>query len=610
VTRLTGVVTAPVLPDTPPLPRPYDTPPAPGALRPTPATLGLVRTQVHALLTSSPAYHALHLEERRRLSDNLVKIAAYSAELIRDDWHQSARLGQRPVLRRRTVIEGPVATQASADPATDSTALDSTALSARPSSSARPAATALEEGSGFQPAAANQVGRVTRETLNAIAFPTFVADLIKGTFNAIVNASIQQMEAYMKLLENVSKTVDQFMRDNISDDQAKDWLAQMYPQHITVRGGQAVPRDGADDAPAPDFRSDLGLSEEVSLDESSINEQLVPAARRRLAQTRHQMLSTMVLLGMNRIVVTGGKIRATMGFHIDARDRAHSEHATDFDFRAAASGSFGFGPWSVSASTSVAYVTSSRRTSDAELNVEADLTGEVEIHFKTDYFPLERFAGPSTIGTIRSHTPVPEANTPPASASGPFEQAPEVGGTVGRFQSPRTQRTTPPQPQYRPAGSPLPEARMPVAPTPPNVTRRAGEETAGGDTGGTHAGGETTSGGGTTPSGGNAPGGEGSSGGGGETGGTTSDSGSAGSGETSSSTPSPPSGSEGESTAGSSGSSTGGSSGGSSGGAGDTVRNAVGGVVGQVGNAAAGAAGDAVGGLIRGAVGRLQQPRR
>ena len=603
MTRLNGVVTAPVLPDTPPLPRPYDTPPAPEALRPTPATLGLVRTQVHALLTSSPAYHALHAEERRALSDNLVKIAAYSAELIRDDWHQSSRLGQRPVLRRRTVIEGPVAAQASAQ-----SAADSAALSSRPSTQARPAAAALEEGSGFQPAAANQVGRVTSETLNAIAFPTFVADLIKGTFNAIVNASIQQMEAYMKLLENVSKTVDQFMRDNISDDQAKDWLAQMYPQHITVRGGQAVPRDGADDAPAPDFRADLGLSEEVSLDESGINEQLVPAARRRLAQTRHQMLSTMVLLGMNRIVVTGGKIRATMGFHIDARDRAHAEHATDFDFRAAASGSFGFGPWSVSASTSVAYVTSSRRTSDAELNVEADLTGEVEIHFKTDYFPLERFAGPSTIGTIRSHTPVPEANTPPASASGPFDQAPEVGGTVGRYQSPRTQRTPPPQPQYRPAGSALPEPRMPVAPTPPNVTRRAGEETAGGDTGGTHAGGETTSGGeggsggatapngGTSTDGGTTPSGEGGSGG------TTSDSGSAGSGETSSPTPTPSSGSEGEGSTG--------STGGGSGGAGDTVRNAVGGVVGQVGNAAAGAAGDAVGGLIRGAVGRLQQPRR
>src|SRR5262249_15854624 len=81
----------------------------------------------------------------------------------------------------------------------------------------------------FRPAAANQIGRVTGETLRAIAFPTFVADLIHSTFQAIVNASIQQMEAYVKLLENVVKTVNQFMSDNISDHQARDYLAQSYP---------------------------------------------------------------------------------------------------------------------------------------------------------------------------------------------------------------------------------------------------------------------------------------------------------------------------------------------------------------------------------------------
>jgi hypothetical protein len=101
-----------------------------------------------------------------------------------------------------------------------------------------------------------------------------------------------------------------------------------------------------------------------------------------------------------------------MGFHIDATDRAHAEEATDFDFRTGASGSFGYGPWSASASMSIAYVRSTRADSDSQLNVETDLTGEVEIHFKSDYFPIQRFADAAHIGAIQGNTAVPSANVP------------------------------------------------------------------------------------------------------------------------------------------------------------------------------------------------------
>jgi hypothetical protein len=574
-----------------------------GALRPNAATLNLVKSQVGALLTSSAAFHALPPEERRSLSDNLTRVAAYSAELIRDDWYQSGRIGQRPVVRYRKTIEGPAA-QSLAQAQSD-------------------------EGSGFAPSATSQVARVTQETIRAIAFPTFVADLIKGTFQAIVNASIQQMEAYIRLIENVSKTVDQFMNDNISDNQAKDWLAQSYPDHIVVEGGRAVPRPDADDRPAPNFRADLNLSEEVSLDEGSIEETLVPAARRKLAQGRHQMLSTMVLMGINRIVVTGGKIRATMGFHIDATDRAHAERATDFDFRAAASGSFGFGPWSASLSTSVSYVSSTRRTNDSELNVDADLTGEVEIHFKSDVFPLERFAPAGTINRIQSHTPVPEANTPPPA---PFSEPPAVGGDVGRYQSARTRRTQPQPSQLRPIGSPLPEVRRPVAPDAPVVERRVdgvGAGGAGGSAGGEGgADGGTAAGGGGTASEGGGTSGEGGAATpahGGESGGESGTpsnqpahtpapgSTDAPAGDAHASTPgdntaqpeSPAQTPHAESNRGASNSSAGGQDG-----VGGVVRNVVGNVVGQVGNAVGGAVGNAVGGLMTGAVGRPRQPRR
>src|SRR6266498_3356972 len=42
------------------------------------------------------------------------------------------------------------------------------------------------------------------------ALPIF-ADLIEGTFDAIVDASIQQMKAYGALLQEVAEAVDQFL---------------------------------------------------------------------------------------------------------------------------------------------------------------------------------------------------------------------------------------------------------------------------------------------------------------------------------------------------------------------------------------------------------------
>lgn len=365
----------------PPLPGPYRSAPARDGLRPSPAVVSLVRGQVRALLDAAPAVHALSEPDRRRLAADLTKIASYAAECIRDDWYHAEQLGLRPLVRFRQT----------------------------------PPARALADGD-WQPAAAGQIGRVTRETLNAIAFPTFVADLIRGTFSAIVQSTIQQMEAYTKLLEDVAKTVDQFMSDNISDNQARDWLAQRYPEYLRLDLSGDGPRltiaPGADEQPPPAWNDDLALPESVGLEEDAIEERLVPAARRKLAQNRLQILATLVLMGINRIVVTGGKIRAAMEFHIDTSDRTQQQHATDFDLRVAAAGSFGFGPWSASVSTNIGYVSSSRSASSSEINTDTNLSSEVEIHFASDYFPLARVADGTTVDRIRANTPVPAANAP------------------------------------------------------------------------------------------------------------------------------------------------------------------------------------------------------
>ena len=408
----------------------FATPPDPNGILPTPATEGLVRSQVASLLEATPSYHQLAEGERRGLQDKLVRVASYAAECLRDIYWQSERLGQTPVLKE-TRTSHPVTPQR------------------------EPPALATAQANDFKPRAASQIGNITQQTLRAIAFPTFVADLIRGTFDAIFQTNIKQMEAFGRLLGNVSKTVDQFMEDNVTDEHAHAWLADTYPRHLQVKNGKAVPRENADQLPPPNFEGELHTT--AGLDESSIEDTLVPAARRRMAETRLQMLSTMVLLGINRIVVTAGKIRATMAFHIDTSDSAFERTAEDVDARVAMRGHYNALVWGVEASASLAYVSSKRAGSDAEINTSTDLTGEVELHFKSDYFPVERFASAGTLRTISGNTAVPEANPPPTFAPPTVGAPPPPPAPVRRKREP--------PPAMTPAGSPLPAApALPAAP--------------------------------------------------------------------------------------------------------------------------------------------------
>lgn len=108
-----------------------------------------------------------------------------------------------------------------------------------------------------------------------VDFPDFVSSLLNGVFDSIVDASIKQMEAYAKLVAGVAKSLDEFADENISDNEARDHLTDRLPHF---------------------FRSSTK-----------------PKRRRvRLASSRQQLLATMVLMGINRIVVTNGNISATV----------------------------------------------------------------------------------------------------------------------------------------------------------------------------------------------------------------------------------------------------------------------------------------------------------
>lgn len=141
--------------------------------------------------------------------------------------------------------------------------------------------------------------------IDAVDFPGFVADLIGGVFDAIVDASIRQMEAYADLLASVAKTVDQFIDDNVTDDQARDYLLDTFPDVFTAagtKGGTIKRRRGATKGRWRLAQSLLALPKaDPKPDADTRSKRLTRAARRHLVRERQQLLATMVLIGIQRI---------------------------------------------------------------------------------------------------------------------------------------------------------------------------------------------------------------------------------------------------------------------------------------------------------------------
>ncbi len=266
---------------------------------------------------------------------------------------------------------------------------------------------------------------MARATLNAIDFPAFVAGLIQGTFQAIVDASIRQMEAYAELLKNVAGTVDRFMTDNVTDGSARDYLADQYGGLLTrdTSSGQPrlrVQRNTKQTEEIPSFFKDLGFNSPDDIDDQSVEQVVVPAARRQLAESRQKTLATMVLMGINRVVVDDGEITAKLQFHIDASEATNIRFDQTKTTAGNMSGYAGRSPFGAQS----VMVNTASMNAQSDINVRADLTGQVKVKFRSETFPLERFADSAAIQLISSNAKVPQAAAPATAAAPTAAPAP------------------------------------------------------------------------------------------------------------------------------------------------------------------------------------------
>jgi hypothetical protein len=391
---------------------------------PTSPVLEEIRKQVKARLLESPAYRSLDADKRKQIARDSVKALAY-------------------------IVGG-----AAGDSVPTAMTLAGNARAFAPAPVTKAAAPvrriqAPQGGQGDIAESARAGGQVLTDTIADVNFPAFVGGLIDGVFNSIVTTSIKQMEAYAEMVKNVSKSVDQYMKDNVSENNARDYLSERYPDHLELDIGGEKPRlkpkDGYDDATLPDFFSDLGLKAPLSsLDDDTCEEQLVPAARRRIAMDRQQLLATMVMMGVNRLVVTNGTIEASCFFELDTRGVRKDNRATTaesestrertgdwggeggYTFQGKGDGGWGWRGANATARGNGEYAfdekqswyskgtskdtarfkvtTVSTKADEQTINMHAQLGGKVKVNFKSDYFPMEKMIDALQVNMIRDKT--------------------------------------------------------------------------------------------------------------------------------------------------------------------------------------------------------------
>jgi hypothetical protein len=224
------------------------------------------------------------------------------------------------------------------------------------------------------------------------------------------------------------------------------------------------------------LRTALGITPGESMPTGDPETILVPFARRALARQRQQMLASMVMLGMQRIVVDSGRLNASMRFHIDTRSAAAAEDASRFDFenKVEGKGSFGVGPWGVEAkmTNTIGYVSTQKNQSREEMNTDLDLNSSVELYFKTDYVPLDRLAGQGQVDRIKVNTLNPDAEAKEARQARETRVS-EARKAESAASSQVNDSLRPRAPAPPPAAEPPPKTPAPKPESSPPVAQKA-----------------------------------------------------------------------------------------------------------------------------------------
>ncbi|MBT8409596.1 MAG: hypothetical protein KJN93_08225, partial [Alphaproteobacteria bacterium] len=428
----------------------------------------LVRAQVAKLLQSSPAFEQLDPKTKTAVAKATAQVADYLARP--EDIPGNEIAGGLGVPPAEALAGGLLGDDKSASEA---------------SFAERQAAVAAIGQDDFRADAAREGAAVAGELLREVKFPEFVGGLIQGVFQSIVTSSIEQMEQYSKMIAQVAQSLEQFMNDNVSENQGRDHMVDQFPDLFEIGiddfaetpGPRLQLREDVDENDAlrkvnNSITFENGEMKSLDLSDENVETVLVQNARLQLAKQRQQLMASLVIMGINRIVVTDGRIAAKILYDFRARDRKSTRRsATAMDvardrFGNVQTTSSGEGEYDVSSERERDYgddddkggwdasyyskgkykyenkpvvtaMSSATAATDAELQTKVQLAGNVEVNFKSDYLPLDKMATPGMIAAIQGNsTPVdpnviPSARQAPGARAGRREPRPGHQGGAG-----------------------------------------------------------------------------------------------------------------------------------------------------------------------------------
>ncbi|MGK7923768.1 MAG: hypothetical protein AB4290_00695, partial [Spirulina sp.] len=252
----------------------------------------------------------------------------------------------------------------------------------------------------------DQQGQLAGRTLREVNFPQFVKDLLKGVFDANLEVTQEQMDSYADLVDRITQPASKFI-DTIDDATAYAFLSESKPNQFQLLGG-----DNFGDDLFADSDSQSDQSTQISLGDASGNavdtssEDIrgeVLQAKLQLVRQHQQLLEEMLLMGVTRLVVDNGKVKASIDFQIKSQEQIKKADAAQQNqqnrrrnIRRRAMGGFfgmagGFSASGRQATKTQISVSTAQVQSQAATTASTQLHGEVEINFKTDYFPLDNF---------------------------------------------------------------------------------------------------------------------------------------------------------------------------------------------------------------------------
>jgi hypothetical protein len=250
-----------------------------------------------------------------------------------------------------------------------------------------------------------------------MGFPEFTAKLITDTFNAITASYIEQMGQYMNLVQAVSQTLAEFIKNTAADVSADEIAGFLVGLRLndaalnfllgdsTAAASLSAEAKALDEAVALPAPAGAASPPVVAGNLSAAKKQAVElAVSRRIASNRYELLQTMVRQGVLRLYVDNGTIETRITFSTYGNSSAASSstklaRALQLNssgglggvgfagFGGVAAGAFGAG--GVTSSSRATLNVSTAKESQRDVSgSRVQVFGRVRLNFKTDFVPL------------------------------------------------------------------------------------------------------------------------------------------------------------------------------------------------------------------------------